>query len=103
VGLGGGEEAIELVGSEAHGGGVLADLGPAHVGDGRVLENFGISDAVVVELRQARQAPSDRRRRGRPSGRRLRDLAEMTDPGVDVMAPSDKGGRRVRRTRRTRS
>jgi hypothetical protein len=91
VGLGGGKQFVELLGGEADGGGVVGDLGPAHVGDRRVLEGLGVLDAVVVELRQARQAPSNRGRRGRPSGRRLVDLAEVADPGVDVVAPGGQG------------
>ena len=97
VRFGGRQELVKLLGGEADSGRVVGDLRSAHVGDGRVLEQPSVLDAVVVELRQARQAPSDRRRRRRPTSPVLRLLLEMADPGVDVVAA---GGQRVYAGRR---
>lgn len=71
VGLGGAEEPAELVPVEADGRCLVVDVGPAYPGDGEGVEEFGVPDGVLVELRQARRAAGDGGRRGGPAGARL--------------------------------
>jgi hypothetical protein len=85
--FGGGERPVQLGGGQPDGGGVLAHLGAADVGDRGVLQQFDLPQAVVVEPGQAGQPAGDGGGRGRPTGRRLRDRGEVPGPVVHVVPP----------------
>ena len=56
-----------------------------------MLDQLDFPHAVVVELREARQAPGDGGRRRRAAGGRLGVASQRLDPGVDVVTAGGEG------------
>jgi hypothetical protein len=83
VGVCGIEELLELVAGQADGHRACGDAGALDVAHGVFVEHADL-DAVAVEARQTRQAPSDARRRGGPAGG-LGLLGEVAGPQRDVV------------------